>query len=140
MKKLFVACMLSTMIISISASELGALGCRGPASNSGIFRQRVARDGARLGARLGARDGLLSRIKGRESTPIINAVQKVRDLVKSATSKVAAVASNITAGTRTRRNQVNFVNVDSSQGRILIQGVSACQGGACPTGAKSFEF
>ena len=138
MKKLFVACVLSAIIISISASELGALGCRGPASssNSRVFRQRVDRDGARLGAR----DGLLSRIKGRESTPIINAVQKVRDLVKSVTSKVAAVASNITAGARTRRNQVNFVDVDSSQGRILIQGVSACQGGACPTGAKSFEF
>jgi len=135
MKKLFVACVLSATIIAISASELGALGCGGPASatnNSRIFRQRAARDGAR--------DGLLSKIRGRESTPIINAVQKVRDLVKSATSKVAAVASNVTAGARTRRNQVNYVNVDSSQGRILIQGVSACQGGACPTGAKSFEF
>ena len=135
MKKLFVACVLSAIIISISESELGALGCRGPASatnNSRIFRQRAARDGAR--------DGLLSKIRGRESTPIINAVQKVRDLVKNTTNKVAAVAGNIAAGARTRRNQVNFVDVDSSRGRILIQGVSACQGGACPVGAKSFEF
>ena len=138
MKKLFAACMLSVIIINISASEIEALGCRGPASssNSRVFRQRVDRDGARLGAR----DGLLSRIKGRESTPIINAVQKVRDFVKNTTKKVAAVANNVAAGARTRRNQVNFVDVDSSQGRILIQGVSACQGGACPTGAKAFEF
>jgi hypothetical protein len=120
MKKLFAVCLLSAIIVIISASEIGALGCGGSASRSGIFRQRVARD------------GILSKIKSRESTPIRNIVQKVRELVKNTATAVA--------GARPRRNQVNFIDVDSSQGRILIRGVSACQGGACPVNARSFEF
>ena len=120
MKKLFSVCLLSAIIVVVSASEIGALGCGGSASNSGIFRQRVARG------------GLLSKIRSRESTPIRNVVQKVRELVKNTATAVA--------GARPRRNQVNFIDVDSSQGRVLIQGVSACQGGACPVNARSFEF